>query len=494
MNNHSRQPKLRAWLLRFSLLLVLAASLHSCAVNPVTGRNELSLISTDQEIAMGQQTDPSIVAQFGLYQDDNLQQFINQKGMEMAKISHRPDLPWSFKVLDSPVVNAFAVPGGFIYFTRGIMAHFNNEAQFAGVLGHEIGHVTARHSAKQQSQALLAQLGLVAGMIAVPELAQYGDVATQGLGLLFLKFGRDAESQSDRLGVEYSTQVGYDAREMAGFFGTLDRLSGGAENRLPTFLSTHPNPLNRLENVYQLASEWQAKDQQTDYEVNRDGYLDLIDGIIYGEDPRQGYAENNVFYHPDLRFQFPYPQGWTLNNTPAEVQIAPQDGKALITLQLVQGSSPEAAAQQVQQNQPMTVINSNRTTINGLNTYILVADIESQNQQGQTQIIRMQSFFIQYGQYIYHLRGLALQRDFAAYQSYFNSTGSNFRELRDPDKINRKPERIDVVRVDQGGDLATVLKRYGIANDRVEEFAILNGARADATVQRGALIKVLERN
>lgn len=442
---------------------------------------------------MGQQSDPSIVAQFGLYDDDELQAFIAAKGMEMAAISHRPNLPWSFKVVDSPVVNAFAVPGGFIYFTRGIMAHFNNEAQFAGVLGHEIGHVTARHSVKQQSQALLAQIGLVAGMIAVPELAQYGDVASQGLGLLFLKFGRDAESQSDRLGVEYSTQVGYDAREMAGFFGTLDRLSGGAENRLPSFLSTHPDPLNRLQNVHALATEWQAKDSRTDYVVNRDGYLKMIDGIIYGEDPRQGYVENFVFYHPVLRFQFPYPNGWTLNNTPAEVQIAAPDGKALITLQLAQGNSPEAAAQQALQGQDIQIISSGNTRINGNPAYTFIGDLQSQNQSGQVQVIRMQGTYIQYGGNIYFLRGLSLAGDFATYRQAFDYTMSNFDQLTDPGKLNRQPERIDVVTVDQAGDLTTVLKRYGIPADRIEEFAILNGARTDAKVQRGAMIKVLER-
>ena len=136
----------------------------------------------------------------------------------MVAVSHRSDLKYEFKIVDSPVVNAFAVPGGYVYFTRGIMAHFNNEAEFAGVLGHEIGHITARHSAKQYSRAMVAQLGLVVGMVVSPEFAQFADIAQSGVGLLFLKFGRDAERQSDKLGVEYSTKVGYDAQEMADFF------------------------------------------------------------------------------------------------------------------------------------------------------------------------------------------------------------------------------------------------------------------------------------
>src|SRR5688572_14557846 len=129
------------------------------------------------------------------------------KGQEMANISHRPNLKWTFRIMDSPEVNAFAVPGGYVYFTRGIMAHFNNEAEFAGVLGHEIGHVAARHSVEQQRNQILGQFGIIAGVIINPNLARFAEVASQGLGLLFLKFGRDAERESDRLGVEYSTKI-----------------------------------------------------------------------------------------------------------------------------------------------------------------------------------------------------------------------------------------------------------------------------------------------
>ncbi|HQU61202.1 MAG TPA: M48 family metallopeptidase, partial [Saprospiraceae bacterium] len=218
---------------KIAIVLFLIASLQSCATNPVTGKSEFMLMSKNQEIALGQQSDPSIVASFGVYNNDEIQNFINEKGQEMAKVSHRPELKYEFKVLDSPVVNAFALPGGYVYFTRGILAHFNNEAEFAGVLGHEIGHITARHSAKQYSRQVLAQVGLVAGMVLSEDFRQYADVAQTGLGLLFLKYGRDAESQSDRLGVEYSTKIGYDAREMAEFFNTLKRLSDQSGGGIP---------------------------------------------------------------------------------------------------------------------------------------------------------------------------------------------------------------------------------------------------------------------
>src|SRR5687768_17175973 len=219
---------------------------NQCAKNPVTGNRQLVLMSEAQEIEMGKSADPQIIQQYGLYPDKGLQDFITEKGKKMAAISHRPNIEYHFRVVDSDILNAFAVPGGYVYFTRGIMAHFNNEAEFAGVLGHEIGHIAARHSVVQQRNALLGQLGIIAGMVIKPELAQFGDVASQGLGLLFLKFGRDDERQSDQLGVEYSSKIGYDAEQMANFFRTLERQhakSGAGE--LPEFLSTHPSPGNR---------------------------------------------------------------------------------------------------------------------------------------------------------------------------------------------------------------------------------------------------------
>src|SRR5687768_8797278 len=286
-------------LIQISYLLGMCVILHSCAKNPVTGKRDFMLLSENQEVAMGKQSDPDIIKFFGLYDDKNLQKFIEEKGQQMAAISHRKNLQYQFKIVDSPVVNAFAVPGGYVYFTRGIMAHFNNEAEFAGVLGHEIGHITARHSAKQYSNAMLAQIGLVAGMALSSEFAQFADLAQNGIGLLFLKFGRDAESQSDKLGVEYSTKINYDAHQMAGFFATLDRLqqlSGGEE--VPTFMSTHPDPVDREKTVSKLAAEWKKKTKATALKVNRDAYLKMIDGITYGEDPKQGFVENSTFYHP----------------------------------------------------------------------------------------------------------------------------------------------------------------------------------------------------
>jgi predicted Zn-dependent protease len=470
------------------LLTVAFLFTGSCARNPVTGKNDFMLMSESQEIAMGQQSDPEVAAFFGVYNDDDIQKFINAKGQEMAAISHRKNLKFHFKVVDSPVVNAFAIPGGYVYFTRGIMAHFNNEAEFAGVLGHEIGHITARHSAKQYSRAMLAQVGLVAGTVISPEFAKYADIAQTGLGLLFLKFGRDAESESDKLGVEYSTKIGYDAQEMASFFQTLDRLqkqSGGGE--VPDFLSTHPNPADRESRVSRLANNWKKKVNAADLKVSRNNYLKMIDGIVYGEDPKQGFVENNVFYHPELKFQFPVPPQWNLENTPQQVQMASKDGSAMMLLTLAPGNSLEEAANSVLQKYQLTLVDSRKESINGLPAIMMVAD-----QTQQQQSIRTLTTLIQYGGNIYMLIGVSERSNFNNHVNTFQSVMTRFSALTDSEKINRQPERIRIKTVQRNGTLAQALQSFSVSSKRMEELAILNGMQLKDPVDQGMLIKVIE--
>ena len=470
----------------FALLIIAA-----CSRNPVTGKKELSLMSEKKELALGKQSDPSIVASFGLYSDNKMQKFLDEKGQQMAAISHRSHLNYEFKLLDSPVVNAFAVPGGYVYFTRGIMAHFNNEAEFAGVLGHEIGHVTARHSAKQYSKQMLAQVGFIAGMIASPKFRQYANEAGQSMQLLFLKFGRDDESQSDRLGVEYSTKIGYDSEYMAGFFKTLNRLSGGdSGQRIPEFMSTHPDPLNRYANVKELTKEWQAKDGKSNYKVNRDSYLRMIDGMIYGEDPKGGYVENNMFYHPVLKFQFPVPPGWKSQNSPQQFVMQDPGGKGVMIFAAAQGSSPQEAATTFITENKLTVVDQDRNlNVNGYPAYGVVAD--QINAQNQAQSLRIVTYFIQDGQNIWRFHGMSAKTDFASFQRTFKQTMDNFAKLTDQSKINKLPERIHVKKVTASGTLSDVLRKLNMPSTRFKELSIINGMELSDQVKAGTLIKVV---
>ena len=475
----------------YACLLASIFLVNSCVINPVTGKKQLVLMSEEQEIAMGKDADPQIVAQYGLYENKALQDFITQKGKEMAAISHRPNLNYEFKILDSEVLNAFAVPGGYVYFTRGIMAHFNNEAEFAGVLGHEIGHITARHSVSQQTKAVLGQVGLIGSMILVPQVAEFAEPLSQGLGLLFLKFGRDAERQSDELGVEYSSKIGYDAREMAGFFNTLERKSSGVEGgELPDFLSTHPNPGSRNTAVMNLSVEWKNKLKLNNPIINRDRYLRKIEGLIYGEDPKQGYLEDNVFYHPELKFEFPVPQGWNYQNTPQRVQVAPKDGKAILMMSLANGNNLQAAAEKVVSDNNLKVLESEEVKVNGLNAISILADVKPK-EGAQSSSVRTLSYLISYNNAIFHILGASSVGDFESYSRNFSQTMKNFKELTEASKLNKLAERIRIKTVQKTGSLKQALSNYKVAESRMEELSILNGMQLSDQVQQGSLIKTI---
>jgi predicted Zn-dependent protease len=482
--------------LKFSLLFFAATTLISCSVNPVTGKKEIVFMSQEKEIALGAESHPSIVATMGLYEDKKLQDFISEKGKAMAKISHRPDLPYQFHIVDSPVVNAFAVPGGYVYFTRGIMAHFNNEAEFAGVLGHEIGHVTARHSARQQTSQILGQGALMAGMILSPQVRSMGESAVQGLQMLMLSYSRAHETESDEIGVTYSSKIGYDAVEMAQFFGTLKRLGDKSGQAIPTFQSTHPDPGDRYNNVQKLAKQYQSSNPGN-YSVNRDSYLRMINGIIYGNDPRQGFVENNFFYHPELRFQFPVPKGWKYENSPIQFQMAPSDGKSLMMLTLGSGNSLEEASQNLVKQYNFKVLESAKQTINGNPAIVMISQQQAEQQQGQTTAqdpkttVQIATWIIQYNNVMYVLNGMAYVADFNNQFNTFKSIAGGFRSLTDQSKLNRKPERILVKTVDRDGTFQQAMQALQVPSNRIEELSILNGMNLNDKVTRGMLIKTI---
>src|SRR6266487_1431059 len=332
----------RRWAARLAVLAGVGAA--ACATNPATGSRQLMLISESQEIAMGRDYDQEVTASIGLYPDTALQRWIQQFGARLAATSERPNLPWSFRVVDDPVVNAFALPGGYIYVTRGILAHLNSEAELGGVVGHEIGHVTARHSVSQMSKQQLAQLGLAVGSIASPDFGRYAGLAGQALGVLFLKYSRDNESQADDLGLRYMRRANYDPREMPHVFEMLTRVSqaqGGG--RVPEWLATHPNPENRRGRIEQ---EIAALPQDfSGAAVNRDTYLRRLDGLVFGNNPREGYFKENQFFHPDLRFRVTFPEGWTTNNGKQSVVATSPEKDAAVELAVAKQQTADAAAQ-----------------------------------------------------------------------------------------------------------------------------------------------------
>lgn len=483
----------------FFSLLIFA---NACTVqrSPVTGNKRAYGYSWSEEKQLGAEADQQIQQQYGIYDDEGLQNYVDQVAQDVLANSDMRgegvediyrNTEFTFRVLDSPVVNAFALPGGYVYVTRGLMANLRNEAQLAVVLGHEIGHVAARHASQRAFEQQVGQLALIGGAVAGQELLGIPGQSILNLGgqaaqLMFLKYSRDDESESDQLGVEYAAKTNYEAAEGADFFTTLKRLSGQSGQSVPTWASTHPDPSQREQRIPELAEEW----RQQGYDMNiedLDEYMSEIDDLVFGNNPRQGFTENGVFYHPDLEFQFPYPEDWQLVNTPTAVQIVNQDQNAIMIFQIdSENSSPQASVQQFLNQEGVTTGSTSSASNNGLNGYEAVAT--AQTQDGNE--VRLYLYSVDYGGNIYRFVTYTTTDNFDRYDDIFIETTNGFAELNDSSILNVQPVRLNVFRADRTGSLESFLPGNMPMDITAEEVAIANQMELSTTVQEGTWIKI----
>lgn len=469
---------------RITAVSTLLLALGACATNPVTGKREISLVSQDQEIQMGQEGAQQVAQEVGLINDQALQNYVQRVGIALAQKSERPNLPWTFRAVDDPTPNAFALPGGFIFVTRGLLDLMGNEAELASVLGHEIGHVTARHSVQQMSQQQLAQLALGVGSIISPTVAQFGDIASQGLGLLFLKYSRDDERQADDLGFRYALTQGYDVREMDDVFRSLQRIGEASkQSPLPTYLATHPGEAERIQTIDAKLAQLQPS-QLANAKVGAQEFMQRVNGLVYGANPRQGFFQNNVFYHPDLRFQMTLPSGWQGQNlTQAVVAVSPQQA-AMIQLTLAQGTTPEAAAQKFLSQQGIQAGQASRETVNGVPA--VASTFQAQTDQG---VVQGLVAFFTYNGTTYQVIGYTPQQKYSTYANVFRQSLGSFGPVTDQRILNVQPNKVSVVTLQQPMTLNEFAQRYP-SSIPVAELAIINQIESPtAQIPAGTILK-----
>lgn len=451
------------WPMKSSVLLILFVTLFlgGCAasLNPISGRRAFNYAYLpSEEIEVGREADPQIIAQYGLYDDPEVTAYVDSLGQALVALSHLrregvdpafANMTFHFRVLDSPVVNAFALPGGYIYVTRGLMAHLENEAQLAVVIGHEVGHVVGRHGSKamwrQQFGTGALLLGAIGGQSifggnAAENILNMGGTATQ---LLFLKYGRGAEEESDQLGVEYAALAGYDASQGAAFFRSLKRLSDQAGAELPTLLSSHPDPGNREAYMVERSALLEERGMAQP-KVGRESYLRFVEGLVFGEDPRQGYVEAGTFHHPGLAFRFPIPGTFQVINQPTEVLMVPDSQQAFILMQINQEyARARDAAEAITSQEGVQVVESGIGQAGGLPMQYVVVD--ATNSDGQELRIRYQ--FVDHAGMVIQFTGMSLRSAWPTYGPAFSATMSGFREEKDPAVLSRKPDRVTLSRV-----------------------------------------------
>ena len=478
--------KTRSLLRCLGLILTLTAcsvGLSGCSTNAATGERHLNLISESQEIAMGKEYDGEVQGSLGVYEDAELQRYIQNLGTRIAAKTERANLPWSFRVVDDPVVNAFALPGGYIYVTRGLMAYMNNETQLAGVVAHEIGHVTARHSVNNMSSQMLAQLGLGLGMILAPEeMQKYGSLVTAGLSILFLKFSRDDETQADNLAVRYMTRIDQDPRELIQVMNLLDRVSqASGGGRIPEWLSTHPNPPTRVQDITSQIDTMKMK--PTPAKIDPAAYLERLGGLTFGENPREGYFKGNSFYHPDLKFCLDFPQGWKTANQKQAVVAQSESGDAALQLTLVNTKSADSASNGFFGQQGVTAGPRHSLFINGLRS--VSGTFSANTEQGA---LAGSAAFVEYDGKVYQILGYSAQQSWSGYQSAVNSTALSFNRLTDKQALSAQPMKIKIVTLPEAMTLEQFVQRYPSAVP-LATVALANQAEATTKFKKGDRLK-----
>jgi predicted Zn-dependent protease len=478
-------------LLRWSLLGCVCLLLSACATNPATGQRQFNLMSEAQELQIGQESDVQVRQEMGVYEDPELQRYVESVGLRMAQSSQRPELPWHFTVIDSPAVNAFALPGGYIYITRGILAYLNDESQMAGVLGHEIGHVTARHAAQQYSKATAAQLGLGLGAIFSPYARAGAGLASTGLGLLFLKHGREDELQADRLGAEYEAKNGWDPEGLQNMLRTLARIDEQSDRRgTPNYLSTHPASADRVQKIDETVAQLRAMPGAEQSKTNRADYLRHIDGLVFGDNPRDGIVRGSEFVHPGLRFGITFPAGWAIDNAKDQVTVKAPNTQAYLLLGLVQqpiGTSIQDLGLYDMRRLGFQAVSGGETDINGLRAFVGTFQGQLQNFGPVT----LRVGYIPVDRSIFRIVGLAPVRVFEGVEGEFSAAVRSFRTLTRAEAESIRPNRIDLYTVRPNDTWSSIAEGPGRGLLPAAKLALINGTSVEEQPRPGDRIKIV---
>lgn len=473
---------------------LIAATLGGCAVNQATGKQTFTaFMSPTEEQQLGGQEHPKIVAEFGgEYHDPRVRAYVEGIGRQLARVSEQPSLPFTFTVLNSDVVNAFALPGGYVYVTTGLMALANNEAELAGVIGHEIGHVTGRHTAERYSQAVIAQLGVgLLGAITGSETAS--DLAGLGAGAYLSGYSRGQESDADMLGVRYMARAGYDTRAMASFLSSLagesaveNLILGRAGGDQFSLFATHPRTGQRIEDAIRLVAQ-QAPTGDTPH-LGAAAYREAIDGLYYGGNPENGFIRDRAFIHPALRFRFAVPLGFHIFNGLEMVSaIGPDDSRILFDLAPEQVRGPMVAY--------LTRVWAPTLPLQQVET-IRVNDMEAgtgtvrANTSGGALDLRLVA--IRYSQErIYRFLFMSRPRTTASLTAGFRRTTHSFDAMSANEANRAEPLRVRVRKVRHGETVEDLARRMPFDDYQVQRFRALNGLKPDDQVVPGQFVKII---
>ncbi|MHB1092736.1 M48 family metalloprotease [Thiobacillus sp.] len=477
---------------RIAVIAVGALVLTDCAQNPVNGDKDLVLISEQQEIQMGAQANLDVLKEYAALKNPALQAYVNEVGQRLAKQSQRPNLPWHFTVVDSPDVNAFALPGGYVYITRGLMAYLNSEAEFAGIVGHEIGHVTARHGVRQQSASTVAGLGAVLGSILVPGVNDQASASIlQTLAHAWTAgYGRDHELEADRLGAAYLAKAGYDPQAMVEVIGVLKNqelfsAEQAARDGQPSratyhgIFDTHPGNDARLKQVVAEADKYRVADPRE----GRNDYLQKLVGLYFGDSPDQGVIRNNALLHGKLGLMVQFPPGWRVQNRPDRVVATSPQGDALVELE--QGPKNDNPLETLKNGVKLDA--GARYDSGQLAGF--PAAFAAGAQQGKPVVVAV----VVFNGTQYLIAGMA--RDMAAYErerSALRAAINSFRAITPAEKLAARPHVLQLLTARPGLTMAALARQSPLGGEAESQLRLMNDLYPDGEPRSGQRLKIVQ--
>lgn len=475
---------------KFCLAASMLLLVQACSTNPVTGKSQLAM-SEKWGIQAGKQYHQEILKQYSVYDDLELQRYVNDIGQRLVKTSHRPDLPFTFTLLDSPQVNAFALPGGYVYVTRGIMAYMTKESHLAGVIGHEIGHVTGRHGAQRARQQQVA--GVASTLVLIGTGSQQLGQASQMLGgALMSGYGRTQELESDRLGAEYIAKNNYDVDDMIGVIGILKdqelfaRERAQAEGRpvqsYHGVFSTHPRNDKRLQEVIKAADQYRDLSKP----VPDDGrFLRLTNGMSFGDSEAQGITRGNKFYHKSLDLFVEFPEGWNVQNSPTQLVAVAPDGTQAIRMQMDQVAPPVDASRYLTSKFGQ-VSQTRKLETSEDQAYSGVATISNQ-QTGQTQNVLVS--MVARGNQAFVMLGFGKT---TLPDRFFNGVVKSVRKLMKSERRLATGRKIKLVQAKRGDTIASLAKQSNLDKYAQANIRLINNLYPDGEPTVGQMVKIID--
>ncbi len=471
--------------MRIVLILLSLFAFSGCAQNPVTGRNDFVMMSENQEMAVGRKSDEQVKKQYAVYPDRNLQEYVNRVGQKLAKNSHRPNLEYHFTVLDSPEINAFALPGGYIYITRGIMAYLNSEAELAAVLGHEIGHVTARHGVRQNSAAQAANIGLTIVSIFVPQMNTTGGRNLSNLlgSALLSGYGRDHELEADRLGAAYLARTEYDPQAIVSVIGVLKnqelqdielaKIEGRQPRRYHGVFASHPDNDTRLQQAVGEASHQTVANPF----VGRDEFLTLTHGMVFNDSVEQGVVRNNRFSQAELGISLQLPPTWQVHNLPDSLAAISPLGEAQMQMKM---GKPNGSPANVARTLAGTTGQVEEVTINKLPAALVYFPTKT-----------LAVVYVE--QQVFLLQGESKTAPlFDKHKADMLKAIRSFHTLSAEERKQIKPLTVRVITAKAGDTLAKLAQRSPLGDSAERYLRLINAMYPTGEPQAGQKVKVIE--